>query len=83
MSLSASQLNTNRYTSILADLQAQFPIPVGLLPAEQTAYNNAQSKFAHAVADHEGTDVVAEVERGVVTITGVHSGSSTAIGAMA
>lgn len=61
MALSAADLNTARFNSVLADVQAQFPLPAGLQAAEQAAYNAYQQKFAHAVADHEGTDVVAQI----------------------
>jgi hypothetical protein len=71
MALSASRLNTARYTSVLADIQVQFPIPGGLLPAEQATCGTFQQKFAHAIADHEGTDVVAEITTNAVVPLGI------------
>lgn len=80
MALSGARLNTSRFTSILADLAAQFPVPVNLLSAEKTAFSAAQTKVAHAIADHEGTDVVAEVVTNAVvavaSVSGVTTGSS-------
>jgi hypothetical protein len=67
MALSATRLNANRFTSIYADLQAQFPIPGGLLAAEQAQCTADQQKLAHAIADNEGSDVVTEfVDNGTV-----------------
>lgn len=66
MTLLGSRLNSARYTSILADLQTQFPINAGLLSAEQADCATSQSKIAHALADHEGTDVVAEITTNAV-----------------
>jgi len=70
MTLLASRLNTARYTSVLADLQAQFPIDSGLLPAEQAQIASAFSKMAHAITDHEGTDVIAEIVTNAVVPAG-------------
>lgn len=61
MSLDASRLNGTRFASCLADIQTQFPIPAGLLPAEAAACPAYYQKLAHALADHEGTDVVSEI----------------------
>ena len=81
MTLLASRLNGARFTSVLADIQAQFPIPGGLLSGEQTALASYQTKMAHAIADNEGTDVVAEIAgNAVVTVpfvTGVTVGAAS------
>lgn len=84
MALSGSRLSSARYTSCLADLQTQFPLPSGLQSAEQTAYALYQQKMAHAMADHEGTDVVTEIVTNAVvpsvvavtSVSGVTAGAS-------
>lgn len=84
MALSGSRLNSARYTSALADIQTQFPMPAGLLAAEQTAYALYQQKMAHAISDHDGTDVVTEITTNavvpsVVAVTSV-GGVTTGVG---
>lgn len=81
MAMSASALNSARYTSCLADITVQFPINTGLPGAEQTSLASYQSKLAHAMADHEGTDVVAAIVGNatvtVASVGGVTTGSGT------
>lgn len=88
MSLSASRLNTARYGSVLADIQAQFPLPGGLQSSEQAQYAAYQQKMAHAISDHEGTDVVTEITTNAVvpfpiavTIPSTASAGSASTGA--
>jgi hypothetical protein len=85
MPLDGSRLNGARYTSCLADIQAQFPIAGGLLGPEQASLQSFQQKLAHAVADHDGTDVVAEITANALVsttdtgsvISGAGSGGAT------
>jgi hypothetical protein len=70
MALSASRLNNARYASILADLQAQFPPVEGLLAEEAARCVEQQEKFAHAIADHDGTDHVEEITAHAVVPAG-------------
>jgi len=84
MALVSSRLNLNRYDTALAGLQAEFPISGSLLPNEQAALASWQSKLAHALMDSEGTDVVTEIEFGVVNSSGSdpQGGTVTSVGAM-
>ena len=61
MALDAARVNTARQASIYADLQTQFPINADLLPAEKARIFAYFGKLAHAIADQEGTDIVAEI----------------------
>lgn len=71
MALSGTRLNTQRYSTVLSDIQAQFPVPTGLLAAEQTAFAANQQKIAHSVADHEGSDVVTEITTNALVPLGI------------
>jgi hypothetical protein len=71
MALDASRLNAARYSSALADIQAQFPIDSGLLGPEQATCASFQEKLAHAIADNEGTDVVDEITTNAVVPLGI------------
>lgn len=71
MALSGSRLEGQLKTDILAKLQAKFPIPSGLLSAEQTALQQAQQKLADAIAEGSGTDIVTEITGHAVVPTGI------------
>lgn len=64
-----SRLTTNLQGTILSSLQAQFPMPSGLQPAEQTAFTANQTKLANAIANGSGSDIVTEVQQATVTST--------------
>ena len=71
MTLLASRLNSARFTSCLADIIAQFgSIPAGLQASEIAQITAARQKLAHAMADHEGTDVVTEIVTNAVVPAG-------------
>jgi hypothetical protein len=71
MPLVGSRLNTQLYADYLAKLQAMFPMPAGLQPAEQVIFSTNQQKLAHSFADLGGTDIVNEVLNAVVAVESV------------
>ena len=80
MTLLASRLNAARYNSAFSDIVTQFPIDGALLPAEQAGLTSFQQKLAHAIADHEGTDVVTEITGNAVVPVIVASVTAVATG---
>lgn len=83
MSMSGSHLTSALSADILTQLQSAFPVNASLLTAEKTAVTAAQTALATAIATGSGADIVTEVKAGVVTVTGVSSGGSTASGSVA
>lgn len=81
MSMSGSRLTGTLYNDYLAQLQAAFPIPGGLLGPEQAGLNSGQMAIAQALANAGGPDIVTEVQQATVavtvaSVTGVTSGAS-------
>lgn len=90
MALSDSRLDTALRGTYLTRLQAEFPIPVGLLDAERSTCDGFQQKLAHAMADGGAAPIIseftahAEVPAGIAVATtgspGVHTGATTTAG---
>lgn len=83
MTLLASRLNASRYTSILADLAIWLPTASGLQGSETAYATTFRQNLAHSIADHEGTDVVAEFTvNATVPVPNITTGVQTATGSI-
>lgn len=81
MALDGTRLEGTSQAAALAEIQALFPIPSGLLPAEQAAMAAAQTDIAEAIGNGVGSPVVTEIEtNALVNVVGVTPGGGTATG---
>ncbi len=78
MPLDGPRLAAAVKADMITQLSTNFPMPPGLLPAEQTAYTANQQAIADALSDPVGLDTVTEITtNAVAVVTGVTTGGSS------
>jgi hypothetical protein len=81
MPLLGTRLATALKADILTALQAAFPIPGGLLPAEQAMIQTQQTALATAIANGSGPDIIAEITTNALVATTDEGEVTTGVGA--